>query len=118
MSQENPVLKARFVVIGENHQTGQFQEPRIPGHPEKGMKLDFEPIVSVTLVAQAKIDGSEDINEPTWRSTPNAKLEFLNGRTAAFEGFKPGQHYLVTLTPVANPVPKADDDAAEGGTLQ
>ncbi|HEY1772446.1 MAG TPA: hypothetical protein VGH91_04560 [Gammaproteobacteria bacterium] len=41
----------------------------------------------------------------------------MNGRTEAFAGFKPGQHYLLTLTPVEDPTQK-QDEPADGGTLQ
>ncbi|HEY1772447.1 MAG TPA: hypothetical protein VGH91_04565 [Gammaproteobacteria bacterium] len=57
MSESTPVLKARFVVIDERHQVGQFQELKVPTDPKQGMKTEFEPIVGVKLVAQSKIDG-------------------------------------------------------------
>lgn len=84
----------RLVATSQHHQLGQFP---VPPKDVVVQPPDLEPITSIALVAQAKKEGTEDINHPLWRDAPNADLKINYGKPELLADIKPGREFIVTI---------------------
>lgn len=85
----------RLICTGQHHQLAQFAVP--PDAEGKPKAPELAPITDVRMVAQAKKDGTEDINHPVWRDAPNATFDIKFAQPEVMAECVAGREFIVTI---------------------